>query len=95
MFGLLGIFAEFEREMLVARVNAGLARAKDALKRDGKFVSKAGAVRTSLGRPKISPEIERQVRAKLAKGTGIITTAKRFGLGNGTVHRIRGEMAAL
>jgi DNA invertase Pin-like site-specific DNA recombinase len=60
-----------------------------------KFVSKAGAVRTSLGRPKISPEIERQVRAKLAKGTGIITTAKRFGLGNGTVHRIRGEMAAL
>jgi Resolvase, N terminal domain len=35
MFGMLGIFAEFEREMLVARVNAGLARAKDALTRDG------------------------------------------------------------
>jgi DNA invertase Pin-like site-specific DNA recombinase len=47
MFGMLGIFAEFEREMLVACVNGGLARAKDALKRDGQFVSKAGPVRTS------------------------------------------------
>ena len=92
MFGMLGIFAEFEREMLVARVNAGLARAKDALKRDGKFVSKAGVVRSSLGRPRIGAEIERKVRTELARGTGIITTAKLFGLGNGTVHRIRREM---
>jgi DNA invertase Pin-like site-specific DNA recombinase len=92
MFQMLGIFAEFEREMLVARVNAGLARTKDALKRDGKFVSKAGKVRTSLGRPKISQDLERKARAELAKGTGIITTAKRLGLGNGTVHRIRREM---
>jgi hypothetical protein len=35
------------------------------------------------------------VRAELAKGTGIITTAKRLGLGNGTVHRIRREMAGV
>jgi DNA invertase Pin-like site-specific DNA recombinase len=26
--GMLGIFSEFEREMIVARVNAGLARAR-------------------------------------------------------------------
>jgi DNA invertase Pin-like site-specific DNA recombinase len=94
LFGMLGVFAEFEREMLVARVNAGLARAKDALTRDGKFVSKAGVVRTSLGRPKISAEIERKVRAELAKGTGIIATAKLLGLGNGTVHRVRRSMTA-
>jgi len=94
LFGMLGVFAEFEREMLVARVNAGLARAKDALMRDGKFVSKAGRVRTSLGRPKIAAEVEARVRAELAKGTGIIATAKLFGLGNGTVHRIRREMTA-
>jgi hypothetical protein len=48
-----------------------------------------------LRRPEISVEIERQVRAELAKGTGIITAAKRLGLGNGTVHRIRREKAAL
>jgi transposase InsO family protein len=60
-----GIFSEFEREMQVARV-------KEALKRDGKFICKAGVARASLGRPKISPEIERKVRTELAKGTGII-----------------------
>src|SRR5262245_2040310 len=36
-FGMLGIFSEFEREMIVARVNAGLARARDAIARDGHF----------------------------------------------------------
>src|SRR5262247_3445320 len=30
MFGMLSVFSEFEREMIMARVNAGLARAKDA-----------------------------------------------------------------
>jgi hypothetical protein len=57
---LFGIFAKFEREMLVARVSGGLARGKDALKRDGEVVSKAGVV----PRPakKISTEIERKVR---------------------------------
>ena len=29
LFGMLGVFAEFEREMIVARVNAGLARTKE------------------------------------------------------------------
>ena len=28
MFGMLAVFSEFEREMIVARVNAGMARAK-------------------------------------------------------------------
>src|SRR5499426_1271317 len=31
LFGRLGIFSEFEREMIVARVNAGLARAKKTI----------------------------------------------------------------
>ena len=30
MFGMLGVFSEFERAMIVARVSAGLARAKGA-----------------------------------------------------------------
>ena len=28
MFGMMGVFAEFERSMIVARINAGMARAK-------------------------------------------------------------------
>jgi DNA invertase Pin-like site-specific DNA recombinase len=94
LFHITGAFAEFERSMIRERVNAGLARAKDALKRNGKFVSKAGIVRTRLGRPGIGTELERKVRAELAKGTGIVKTAKLVGVGNGTVHRIRPEMAA-
>ena len=30
-FGMVGIFSGFEREMVVARVKAGIARAKDAI----------------------------------------------------------------
>jgi DNA invertase Pin-like site-specific DNA recombinase len=30
MFGIMGVFAEFERSMIAERVRAGLARAKDS-----------------------------------------------------------------
>jgi Resolvase, N terminal domain len=58
VFGMLGIFSEFEREMIVARVNAGLARAKEAIARNGEFRSKAGKIRKRLGRPNADPKIE-------------------------------------
>jgi hypothetical protein len=38
-----------------------------------------------LGRPKVGPNV---VRRQLAKGTGILKTAKLLGLGTGTVQRI-------
>ena len=80
MFGMLGVFAEFEREMIVARVNAGLARAR----RDG----------TVLGRPRVGDKVEARVRAQLAAGTGILKTARLTRVGSGTVQRIRREMAS-
>ena len=36
--------------MIVARVNAGLARAKAAIAKDGKFETKSGNIRKRLGR---------------------------------------------
>ena len=45
LFQMLGVFAELEREMIVARVNAGLSRAREAIARDGHFTSKAGKIR--------------------------------------------------
>jgi DNA invertase Pin-like site-specific DNA recombinase len=51
-----------------------------------------GALR--LGRPWISPELERKVRAELAKGTGINKTAKLIGVGNSTVDKIAQELRA-
>jgi putative DNA-invertase from lambdoid prophage Rac len=65
--------------MITERIHAGLKRAKD----DGK----------TFGRPRVSPELEQQVRAELSKGAGIIKVAKMVGVGNGTVQRIKDEMA--
>jgi DNA invertase Pin-like site-specific DNA recombinase len=86
-------FSEFEREMICARVNAGLARAKEKIARDGRFTSKAGMVRTRLGRPGARPEQIEAARNHLAAGVGIGKTARLTWLGTGTVHRLKREMA--
>jgi DNA invertase Pin-like site-specific DNA recombinase len=93
MFGMLGIFSEFDREMIVARVNAGLARARDTIARDGHFISKAGKKHQRLGRPNADPKKIEQARRELANGTGVLKTAKLIGLGTGTVQRLKREMA--
>jgi DNA invertase Pin-like site-specific DNA recombinase len=80
LFQMMGVFAEFERAMIVERINAGLARAK--------------ANGVVLGRPKVSPRNEERARKELAKGTGVLRTARLVGLGTGTVQRIKREMAA-
>ena len=80
MFGMLAVFAEFEREMIIARTKAGLARAR--------------AAGTVLGRPKVAGERERQAKAMLDAGTGVLKTARTLKLGTGTVQRIKAEMAA-
>src|SRR5215475_5372020 len=76
MYQMCGVFAEFERAMIVERVNAGLKRAKAA----GKV----------LGRPRIDASTEADIRAALAKGgKGILKIAAEFGVGSGTVQRIK------
>ena len=80
MFGMLGVFAEFERAMIVERVNAGLARARAQGKR--------------LGRPAVSAAKEAAVRRLLAIGTGIVKTARLAGVGVSTVQRIRAATEA-
>ena len=80
MFGMMSVFAEFERSMIQARVNAGLARAKAAGK--------------TLGRPKVPGITVAAIRARLEAGTGMLKVAKELGVGTGTVQRIRKEMNA-
>ena len=79
MFQVCGAFSEFERSMIRQRVKLGLKRAVA----EGK----------KLGRPSIDGALERRVHRELAKGHGIIRTAKKLGLGTGTVHRIKQAMA--
>jgi DNA invertase Pin-like site-specific DNA recombinase len=74
MFGMLGVFAEFERALVQERVRAGLQRAKAQGKR--------------LGRPPVAPDIEAAVQASHAAGKGIRRIAADLGIGVGTVHRL-------
>src|SRR5438477_7545664 len=67
MFQMLGVFAEFERSMIVERVKSGLARARSQGKR--------------LGRRPVSADVVERIRAQLASGSGILKTAKLIGCG--------------
>jgi DNA invertase Pin-like site-specific DNA recombinase len=81
MFQMMGVFAEFERAMIQERVRAGLARAV--------------AEGTKLGRPKTDAATEKAIRGALQKGdAGMHKIAARFGVGTGTVQRIKEEMSA-
>ena len=80
LFQMMGVFAEFERDMIRERVNAGLARAR--------------AQGKQFGRRKIAAKVERAIRADLeAGGAGIQKLAARHGVGTGTVQRIKAELA--
>jgi DNA invertase Pin-like site-specific DNA recombinase len=78
-FHVTGAFAEFERDMIRSRVNAGLDRAR--------------ARGVQLGRPKVGGKVERAIRARLETGEGMLKVAKALGVGTGTVQRVKAEMA--
>jgi DNA invertase Pin-like site-specific DNA recombinase len=79
VFQVTGAFAEFERSMIRQRVRLGLKRA----------IAKG----VKLGRPKVDSAIERKIERQLAKGTGILKTAKLLGIGTSTVQRIKAATA--
>src|SRR5215467_2107442 len=94
LFQVTGAFSEFERSMIQQRVNAGLSAIKAKITRDGHFTTKAGIVRRRLGRPGAEPSQMARARQGLAKGVGIGKVACLTGLGTGTVHKLKREMAA-
>ena len=89
MFQMLGVFAEFERAMIVERVNAGLARA-----RAESPAERARKNKKPVGRPMISAEKEARVRELLASKTGIGKAARLAGVGGSAVQRIKAQMVA-
>jgi len=80
LFQVTGAFAEFERSIIQHRVNAGLAR--------------AGAQGKRLRRPKIDAKTEWAICQALATGQSILKTAAQFGVGSGTVQRIKAQMGS-
>ena len=76
LFQMMGVFAEFERAMIQERVCAGLAKAR--------------AKGKQLGRPKVSPSVERAIQEARAAGKGQLAIARELRVGVGTVRRVLG-----
>ncbi len=74
LFGMMAVFAEFERATIQERVNADLARARAEGKR--------------LGRPTLGIDIEAEVRELRATGMGIVKVAKTLGIGVSVVQHV-------
>ena len=74
MFQMCGVFAEFERAMIVERVNAGLARARARGKR--------------LGRRPVRPSVEARIRELKAEGMGKVKIGRTIGVGTSVVQRV-------
>jgi len=74
--GVIAAVAEFERDLLIERTQAGLSRAKA----EGK----------SLGRPKsLTDEETQEVLRRLAAGEPVAAIARAMGTSRQTVMRIR------
>lgn len=81
MFGMVGVFAEFERSIIVERVRAGIARVRATGK------TKSGK---AIGRPRVSQKALDAARTALAApGASIRTVAAATGLSAGKVSQIR------
>jgi DNA invertase Pin-like site-specific DNA recombinase len=76
---MMGVFAEFEREMIRERVCAGLEKARAKGKR--------------LGRPKVPPSVESSIRAARSAGKGQLAIARDLRVGVSTVRRVLGTRA--
>jgi len=82
MFQMLGVFAEFEREVIRERINAGLARAKA----EGK----------KLGRPSnVNPSVVTSVKLLRTQGMSICKIAKTLKIGVGTTSKILSDLDPL
>src|ERR1700741_2177907 len=75
MIQMACVFGELEREMIRARVVAGLNRVRE------QGIKK-------LGRPKVPPEVEKAIQRHLSAGHGMLKIAKLAGVGSGTVQRV-------
>jgi len=79
---VINAVAEFERDLLIERTQAGLSRAKAEGKR--------------LGRPaSLAADQRRNVAQRLGEGTGVSALAREFKTSRQTILRIRDTMPAL
>lgn len=80
MFGMLAVFAEFERDIIQQRTKAGL----DAARKRGRVG----------GRPAIDGKVKKRVRTLFKSGENANDIAKEYGIGRATVYKIINESKA-
>jgi DNA invertase Pin-like site-specific DNA recombinase len=80
MLGMATVFAAFERDITIERINAGLARARA----QGKH----------LGRPRVDSKVETKIRSMRSEGLGKLKIARELGIGVSTVQRVLGMASA-
>jgi DNA invertase Pin-like site-specific DNA recombinase len=78
LFGMLGVFAEFERSMIQERVRAGMAKARVKGTKSG----------NPIGRPTVTGDTEDHIRQLRAGGLGILKIARTAGCGVSVVQRV-------
>jgi DNA invertase Pin-like site-specific DNA recombinase len=89
MFQMCGVFAEFERSMIVERVNAGLKRAKAQGVQLGRGNRKDGAWSADEERWGMTrAELEKRVARLHKDGMGILKIGKTLGVGTALVQGI-------
>ncbi len=84
MFQMLGVFAEFEREIIAERIHAGLARAREQGTKSGK----------PIGRPPTSRARRRAVLKARDAGGSIRRIAGELGMSTAMVQLVLKEDAA-
>jgi DNA invertase Pin-like site-specific DNA recombinase len=77
LYQMLGVFSEFELDMIRERTRAGLARARAQGKR--------------LGRPRLDNRVTTAVKGSLANGVSIRKAAALHGIAVSSVQRIKAQ----
>jgi putative DNA-invertase from lambdoid prophage Rac len=82
LMGMVNTFAEFERDLLIERTQAGLARARASGKRLGRKAA-------------LTPDRRIAARQRLAEGVSVAAVARELKTSRMTVMRARDEAAAV
>lgn len=84
LFQMLGVFAEFERELIQSRINAGIARAKAEGTRSGK----------PFGRPRGANYSTKEISDRLLAGASVRQVVKATRASIGAVAKVRKALVA-
>jgi DNA invertase Pin-like site-specific DNA recombinase len=78
MVQIAGVFAEFERNMIVERIHAGIARARVKGTKSG----------NAIGRPKLAEHVENAIHKLRERGSSIREIAHELQISTATVQKV-------